>query len=93
MRKGDIVLGEVRAFMKSRVILTACELDIFTRLDSAPATAEELAADRHLDTRAATRVLDCLITMGLLEKENGYIATRIAVHGCPPRTRRAYSPW
>ncbi|MEN6487148.1 MAG: methyltransferase [Syntrophobacteraceae bacterium] len=71
MGKGDIVLEEVRAFMKSRVILTATQLDFFTRLYSGPATALELASAIRLDLRAATRILDCLVTLGLLEKQNG----------------------
>ena len=75
MGMGDIVMGDIRAFMKSRVILTAAELDFFTRLHDTPAAAEELAGESGLDLRAAVRVLDCLITLGLLRKENGKYCT------------------
>ncbi len=56
--------------MKSRVILTAAKLDFFTRLDEKPCSAGELAGEKGLDTRATTRVLDCLVTFGLLEKQD-----------------------
>lgn len=57
--------------MRSRVILTAAELDLFTLLDEKPRTAEELARAKSLDMRTTTRVLDCLVTLGLMEKRDG----------------------
>lgn len=71
MGRADVVMTDARGFMKSRVILTAAELDFFTRLDEKPCPAEELASEKRIDARAATRVLDCLVTFGLLEKQNG----------------------
>lgn len=65
------VMAEARSFMKSRVVLTAAELDFFTHLDENPSTARELADALGLDLRAATRVLDCAVAMGFLNKENG----------------------
>jgi len=65
------MMSNLRNFMRSRVILTAAELDLFTSLDRDPASAGDLAAKLGLDERAATRILDCLITFGLLEKVNG----------------------
>lgn len=62
-------LEDARGFMKSRVILTGAELDFFTRIDEKPSTAAELADAAGLDVRAAARVLDCLVTFGLLRKE------------------------
>jgi SAM-dependent methyltransferase len=64
------LLAEVRAFVKSRVILTAAALDIFTILHGKPATARQLAGRLRLQPRGTTRVLDCLVTLGLLEKRN-----------------------
>jgi predicted O-methyltransferase YrrM/predicted transcriptional regulator len=66
----EAIMAETRSFMKSRVILTAAELDFFTFLDKKPATAKEIAKERGLDVRAATRVLDCLIALGLLQKNS-----------------------
>ncbi|MBI5376570.1 MAG: class I SAM-dependent methyltransferase [Candidatus Schekmanbacteria bacterium] len=68
MSERDAVLTDVRGFMKSRVILTAAELDFFTILDEKPASANEIALKKGLDLRAATRVLDCLTAIGFLEK-------------------------
>jgi SAM-dependent methyltransferase len=65
------ILAQARSFMRSRVILTAAELDLFTRLDREPAAAADLASAGTLDERALTRVLDVLVTFGLLEKEEG----------------------
>lgn len=71
MGRADLVIAEARGFMKSRVVLTAAELSFFTRLDENPCGAEELAVEKGLDVRATTRVLDCLVTFGLLVKQNG----------------------
>ncbi len=72
----DQIMAEAGAFMRSRVVLTAVELDLFTRLHENPVAAEVLAADVLLDERALTRVLDCLITFRLLEKRDGrYVPT------------------
>lgn len=65
------IMPDVTGFMKSRVILTAAELDFFTLLDRKPATAEELARTIQVDLRAATRVLDCLIAFDFLKKDGG----------------------
>jgi predicted O-methyltransferase YrrM len=66
----EAIIAEARSFMKSRVILTAAELDFFTFLDKKPATAKEIAKQRGLDVRATTRVLDCLIALGLMQKNS-----------------------
>lgn len=65
----DQILADVRNFMKSRIILTAAELDLFTLLDGSPASVEELAGRRTLDRRAAERLLDCLVVYHLLDKK------------------------
>jgi len=65
-----------RAFMKSRIILTAAELDLFSILQDAPTTAEEIADRFGFNPRALERVLDCLVTFGLLQKnERAYSLT------------------
>ena len=71
MRNHNLLMEDARGFMKSRVILTAAELDLFTRLDEKPSTAEELASGMGLDLRGATRLLDVLVTLDFLRKENG----------------------
>jgi ubiquinone/menaquinone biosynthesis C-methylase UbiE/predicted transcriptional regulator len=69
------MIAEVRKFMKNRVILTAAELDLFTKLDQNPISAKDLAAALDLDERATTRILDCLITFELLEKQDNCYRT------------------
>ena len=71
VKPGDAVVAEARGFMKSRVILTAAELGFFTRLDENPCSAEGLALEKGFDVRATTRVLDCLVTLGLVDKLDG----------------------
>ena len=66
---GDL-RSNIRLFMKSRAILTAAELDLFTELDQNPADAPEIAARLRLHERAATRLLDCLVAFGLLVKSS-----------------------
>ena len=55
-----------RDFMKSRVILTAAELDLFTQINEESTTAKKLAEKADLDLRATTRLLDSLVAIGLL---------------------------
>jgi SAM-dependent methyltransferase len=66
---------EVKGFMKSRAIMTAAELDLFTILDEAPSGASALASRLHLHERALTRLLDCLVTFDLLAKSEGLYRT------------------
>ena len=70
MVQAEEVLTQARVFTRSRIILSAAELGFFTRLGEKPATAAELAQESGSDSRATTRVLDCLVTFGFLEKEN-----------------------
>ena len=67
----EVILGLGRAFMESRVLLTAVELDIFTPLAHRAMTAEELAGALGADLRGTTTLLDAVTAIGLLEKEDG----------------------
>jgi ubiquinone/menaquinone biosynthesis C-methylase UbiE/predicted transcriptional regulator len=69
MKTKPDITRDVRGFMKSRVILTAAELDFFSKLDGNFISAEDLADMLGLDKKATTRILDCLVTFDLLEKE------------------------
>jgi len=69
-------LEVVREFLTSRVILTAAELDIFTRLDGRKDGADELSEELKLDQRALLRLLDMLTALDFLRKEeDGYELT------------------
>ncbi len=65
------VLEDVRGFLKGRVILTAAELDLFTRLGKERDTAENIAKGLECDRRCLTRLLDCLVALQLLSKQDG----------------------
>ena len=69
------VLEDVRGFIKSRVILTAAELDLFTRLNRRQGTADDLAKELRCDQRCLTRLLDCLVALQLLSKQDGVYQT------------------
>ena len=71
------MISDVRSFMKSRVILTAAQLDLFTKLDQNSISAKDLAAMLDLNERATTRILDCLITFELLKKQNNCYRTTV----------------
>lgn len=67
-----------RAFMASRVFLTAVELDLFTRLAEGGQTAVEVAAGVFIDLRATVVLLDALAAMGLLDKDGDRYQTAAA---------------
>ena len=81
MKTKPDIISDVRSFMKSRVILSAAELDFFSKLDGNFISAKELAEMSGLDERATTRILDCLVIYDLLEKEkNSYRTTAKGSH-------------
>jgi predicted O-methyltransferase YrrM len=62
--------GIARAFMESRALLTAIELDVFTAVGEG-ATADEAAARMGADARATEMLLNALVAMGLVTKHDG----------------------
>lgn len=73
------LLGMARAFHECRVLLTAAELDLFTRLAPEPLSAEEVVARLHGELRPARVVLDALAALGLLTKQDGRYQTPAAL--------------
>ncbi len=59
------------AFQRSRPLLTAFELDLFTALASEARTSDEVAAAIGADARATDRLMNALVALELLEKEQG----------------------
>ncbi len=89
----DDLFETIRAFMSSRVILTALELDVFTALRDG-CDAEELAKRISSDPRATEMLLNALVSLGLLQKENGTFrntapAARFLADGSPDSARQA----
>jgi (2Fe-2S) ferredoxin/precorrin-6B methylase 2/DNA-binding CsgD family transcriptional regulator len=60
----------LRAYMESRALLTALELDVFTAVGSG-ATAEEVAQKISTHPRATEMLLNALAAMGMLVKQQG----------------------
>ena len=59
----------IRAFMPSRAVLTALELDIFSAVASG-ASAAQVAQKVHADPRATEMLLNALVSLKLLEKRD-----------------------
>lgn len=68
----------VRGFQASRALLTAVELDAFTAV-GAGARAEEVAAKLGASRRATEMLLDALVALEVLGKQDGaYVATPLS---------------
>jgi SAM-dependent methyltransferase len=55
------------AFMRSRVFLTACELDLFTVVGDGERTSADVAKALGTDPRGTDRLMNVLCTLGLLQ--------------------------
>ena len=60
----------IRAYMPSRTVLTALELDVFTAVGDG-ASAKQVAQKTHADARATEMLLNALVSLQLLEKTDG----------------------
>lgn len=60
----------IRAFMPSRAVLTALELDVFTAVGSGAST-QQVAQKIHADSRATEMLLNALVSLKLLDKREG----------------------
>ncbi|MBE1530505.1 methyltransferase [Actinomadura algeriensis] len=59
------------AYFQSKVLLSAVELEVFTRLARGSATEAELRTELGLHGRAARDFLDALVALGLLRRDRG----------------------
>jgi hypothetical protein len=57
-------------FQKSRILLSGFELDIFTTIDKTGLTNGELASGLNLNEHACERLLNALVSLEFLTKEN-----------------------
>jgi SAM-dependent methyltransferase len=65
------------SFQKSRILLSGFELDIFTNVDESGTTNKQIATNLHLDEHACERLLNALVSLGFLTKQNHlYFNTR-----------------
>lgn len=87
----DDLTQTIRGFQESRAILTALELDLFTAVGTG-ATATKVAGQLHTHRRATEMLLNALVAMELLEKNDGVFsnsapAARYFVEGSPDSAR------
>lgn len=70
------ILGKARGFWEARILMTAAELDVFSLLQRAPKTAQQVCEDLSSDRRGTEALLNALVALGLLVKEGGAFRTR-----------------
>jgi len=58
------------AFQNSRILLTAFELGIFTEIENGKSTSQEVANSLQTNARATDRLMNALVPLGYLHKEN-----------------------
>lgn len=63
------ILEMATAFQRSRPLLTAYELGVFTVLNEEQRTSTDVAAAVGAEPRATERLMNALVAMGLLEKQ------------------------
>jgi SAM-dependent methyltransferase len=57
------------SFQKSRILLSAFELDIFSNIEESGTTNRQVANSLHLDEHACERLLNALVSLGFLTKQ------------------------
>ncbi|MCP9212195.1 acetylserotonin O-methyltransferase [Streptomyces cucumeris] len=74
------------AFWKSKVLLSAVELGVFAALAEEPGTLDDLRKRLGVEGRGAADFFDALVSMGVLEREDGvYRNSVLAARHLDPR--------
>jgi SAM-dependent methyltransferase len=58
------------SFQKSRILLSAFELDLFTNIIESGTTSIQIAENLHLNLHACERLLNALVSLGFLTKQD-----------------------
>ena len=69
--KPEFIMETAMGFQKSRILLTAFELGLFSELGDARKTVGQVARALRTDERATDRLMSALCSEGLLEKRRG----------------------
>jgi 3-hydroxy-5-methyl-1-naphthoate 3-O-methyltransferase len=92
----DDFMVMVRGYQASRIVLSAIELDVFSEVErcGGEASAAELATTMGTDPRATEVLLNALVALSLLTKQdgiftNGPLAKRHLAFGAPDDARHA----
>jgi len=78
----ETLLNLSSGFLKSRIFLSAVELNLFGKLSKAPRNVAELCQEEGWDARGLAILLDALAAMGLISKSPG------GAYGLPPSLSR-----
>ncbi|MGB6973525.1 MAG: methyltransferase [Terracidiphilus sp.] len=70
----DLILQTGLAFMASKTLLSAVEMEVFTELAKGPETLETLTGRLGLHPRSARDFLDTLVALGFLSRTDGRYA-------------------
>jgi len=89
----DELVGMIRGYQESRILLTALELDVFTAV-GAGAAAPDVARRCRTDRRATELLLNALVALDVLRLtgdryENASVAARYLAAGAPDDAREA----
>lgn len=86
------ILHTAFSFWSSKVLLTAVEFDVFTRLAVRPMTGDELGGELRLHPRGIADFFDALVAMGFLRREGSGPNARYANTNETARFLDARSP-
>jgi SAM-dependent methyltransferase len=86
----DDIQQLARNYQRSRILLTAYELGVFTELGEARKTSADVARALRTDPRATDRLMNALAVLGLLGKEEGRFANTAAAARYLVRGKPAY---
>lgn len=64
----DSILALSEAFQECRIVITAAELDLFTKLEAGPITIAEICRETGWDERGLRILMDALAAQGLVVK-------------------------
>ncbi len=62
-------LFQLGYYWEAKIFLTSVKLDLYTPLANGSKSAEQLASEIKVDTDALSRLMDALVSIGLLKKE------------------------
>ena len=68
----DEIIEMASGYQKSRIILTAFELDVFTAIGGGMVSAEDVARTICANAKATGRLLNALCAIGLIEKKEDF---------------------
>ena len=87
------LMNRIRAFLESRALLTAVELDLFSAVGQG-GTAAETASRMQTDERATEMLMNALVALEMLQKKDGvfrntHLAAQYFAEGSPDNVRLA----